>query len=83
MALGLARRRGDGGASFTDQLARGFVHAENREVLVIRTLIDIQNPFHGSDEVSILLRWNHPPFLFPGFEFVFFKLAGPSRTRYC
>ena len=73
IALGPSSRRRDGGTGLADQLARGLVHAENREVFVIRSFIDIQNLFHGSDKVSILLWRNDPPFLFPGLDFVFFQ----------
>ena len=50
-----------------------FVHAYNRIAWIDRTLVNIQHHFHVRNKAAVLLRWNYPPLVLPGFDFVFFK----------
>ena len=59
---------------FTNQLLWGFVHAYNRIKWIERALVNIQYHFHIRHKAAVLLRWNYPPLVLPGLNFVFFKM---------
>jgi hypothetical protein len=60
--------------NFPNQLHRHFVHTHLGTRRVIRCFIDISDFFHLTDKGSILLWWNAPFFLLPGFKFIFFQV---------
>ena len=55
-----------------DKLHRLFIHADNREILVIGLFIDIKDIFHIGNKISASGR-NYPTFLEMRLKFVFFS----------
>ena len=78
IALGPSSRRRDGGTGLADQLARGLVHAENREVFIIRSLIDIQNLSMAATKSAFCSGGMTHPFFFQGLISFFFQNS-PDR----
>ena len=80
----LARRAcatpGDRHARPAQQLPWRLVHAHHREGRIVRAPIDIENLLHGSGEVGVALRGDHPSDALPRFEFVFLSTR---RTVSC
>src|SRR5699024_1358095 len=62
-------------------IALRLIHTDNRPHKVIRTIIYFQHLLHSSHKFAVMVRGNHPVFLFPGFKFVFLKLGAPSHGK--
>ena len=60
-------------ARFADELSRRLVHADYRDVYVIRSAVHAENPFHRSNKLRIGCGGNYPANLPPWFDFVFFS----------
>ena len=75
-----SRRRRDRCARLADQLPRRLVHADDGEVRIVRTPINVEHLLHPRREVGIALRRDHPADAPPRFEGVFFNIR---RTVSC
>lgn len=73
-SLGDSRLGRDWDPGFFDELDGLFVHADNRHIGVVATLVNIQYVFHVHDEVGISLRWNYPTLAQVRLEVVFFSV---------
>ncbi len=56
-----------------NQLLWGLIHTYHRKSCVVRSSVYIKNPFHISDEITVLIRGNYPALFPSGLNFVFFK----------
>jgi hypothetical protein len=70
-ALGAARRVRQRLAQIGEQLAGTLVEAENRALLLVWLLVEVQNLFHPPDQPGALLGRDHPALQQVGAQFVF------------
>src|SRR5436190_15346337 len=71
--LPMPRGRRDGGEHFAHQLLVGFVHADEREMWVVRRVVNIEHIFHAYDKSSAAIGWDFPVFAQVRLKFVFFS----------
>src|SRR3990172_699661 len=60
-------------ARFADELPRCLVHADYRNVRIVRSAVHVENPFHRGDKFRIGFGRNYPANLTPRLDFVFFS----------
>lgn len=73
--LNLTRSQRYSKPSFFHHLFAALVHTHNGIIRIIRPLINVQNIFHGTNKLGILLGWNAPFFFQPRLNFIFFNVC--------
>src|SRR4029077_19433869 len=71
--LRLARRRRQRLHDLADQLLAGLVQADQRPLLVVGPVVDLQHVLHRTDKLGVGLGRDAPLLLQPRLEFVFFS----------
>ena len=76
----LTWRTGERTSGLGYKLFRRFIHADNGISWIPRTLVDIKNPLHVGNKITILLWGYYPRLLSPWFEFVFLRPSELPRA---
>jgi len=74
-ARGLPRGCWDGLPGFCHELFAGLIQAYLRASGIVGTCVDLQHILHGTDQLGVGLRGDHPLLLLPRFELVFLRVA--------